>query len=109
MKNLELSDAETATLIDLLKHAIVTDRYALWPRVQTLEAILTSCAPSRSAAPTAAEGISSASLARDTVRMFNVSRHQGRFETEHLRGSERVREIACSYNIGQSAISRPTA
>jgi hypothetical protein len=45
MKNLELSDTETADLIDLLKRAIVTDRYALSPRVQTLEAILNKLRP----------------------------------------------------------------
>ena len=31
MKNLELSDAETAALIKVLKRAIVADRYTLSP------------------------------------------------------------------------------
>jgi hypothetical protein len=40
MKNLGLSDAETAALIDVLKRAIVADRYPLSPRVLTLVGVL---------------------------------------------------------------------
>jgi hypothetical protein len=45
MKNLDLSDAETAGLIDLLKRAIVADRYPLSPRVLTLVGILGKLRP----------------------------------------------------------------
>ena len=45
MKNLALSDAETAALIDLLKRSIVADRYPLSPRVHTLVGILGKLRP----------------------------------------------------------------
>ena len=45
MKNIELSDAETAALIDVLKHTIITDRYPLSPRVRTLVGILRKLRP----------------------------------------------------------------
>ena len=45
MKNLALSDTETIALIDLLKRAIVSDRYPLSPRVRTLVGILNKLRP----------------------------------------------------------------
>ena len=45
MKNLALSDTETTALIDLLKRAIVEDRYPLSPRVLTLVGILGKLRP----------------------------------------------------------------
>jgi hypothetical protein len=45
MKNLDLSDAETAALIDVLRRAIVADRYPLSPRVLTLVGILDKLRP----------------------------------------------------------------
>jgi hypothetical protein len=45
MKNLELSDAKTTALIDLLKRAIVADRYPLSPRVLTLVGVLGKLRP----------------------------------------------------------------
>jgi hypothetical protein len=45
MKNVELSDAETAALINVLKRAIIEDRYPLSPRVRTLVEILNKLRP----------------------------------------------------------------
>jgi hypothetical protein len=51
MKNLALSDTETAALIDLVKRAIVADRYLLSPRVRTLVGILGRLRPEQAREP----------------------------------------------------------
>ena len=43
--NLELTDDETAALINALKRAIVADRYSLSPGVRTLVGILNKLKP----------------------------------------------------------------
>jgi hypothetical protein len=49
MRNIELTDAETAAIIALLKHAIADDRYPLSERVQTWQDILDKLEPARAA------------------------------------------------------------
>jgi len=43
--NLDLTDAEAAALVTLLKHAIGKHHYPLSPRLQTLRAILAKLSP----------------------------------------------------------------
>jgi len=49
--HLDLSDAETAAIILLLKHAIADDRYPLSERVQTWQGILDKLEPRPARAP----------------------------------------------------------